>query len=344
MKKPLDRVTEAYFDEMGPTFGKKVRDRIHWICEQVEGSNVLDVGCSQGILAILLGREGKRVLGLDLLDESITYANKALNTESQATKEIVKFEVGNFMTYDFQEEKFDTIVMGEILEHVSNPKPFIEHAKKLLNPNGKIIVTVPFGINDYFDHKQTYYLYDLLSWSDEEFSISSIKFFGKWIGAVYQIGSSQVELNNLLLESLEQTFYSVERKLIKQIENKNKEIAELKEVIEDKDKKSNLLTRDEITNLLSKFDQNFEEVKDEIKELKDFSINGKEEEISKSIIQDKVEKVIIKQELFEAFNREESLLQSYKKLLGKYEALSNSKLGGLALYYWRFKKRLRRGK
>ena len=87
MKKPLDRITEAYYNEMGDSFARKVRERIHWVCENAKGEEILDIGCSQGITSILLGREGKKVLGIDLLEESIQYANKSLATEEKATKE-----------------------------------------------------------------------------------------------------------------------------------------------------------------------------------------------------------------------------------------------------------------
>ncbi|MCX7208137.1 MAG: hypothetical protein NT086_19570, partial [Proteobacteria bacterium] len=66
-----DRVTEAYYGKMGPQFMRETQQRIHWICSQVQGSKVLDVGCSQGVTAILLGREGKQVTAVDAAQRSI---------------------------------------------------------------------------------------------------------------------------------------------------------------------------------------------------------------------------------------------------------------------------------
>ncbi|UOK57815.1 hypothetical protein MGI18_26475 [Bacillus sp. OVS6] len=56
----IDRVNEAYYGALGTDFSKKTRERINWIVTHVLGSKVLDIGCSQGINAILLGREGKK--------------------------------------------------------------------------------------------------------------------------------------------------------------------------------------------------------------------------------------------------------------------------------------------
>ena len=142
MEKPLDRITEAYYNGMGEEFGKKVRERIHWICSQAKGEKILDVGCSQGITSILLGREGKNVLGIDLNDEAIEFAKKSLENESEITKKYVKFKVANFMDYDFKDEKFDSIILAEILEHLTDPERFIEKASKLLSQDGRVIITV----------------------------------------------------------------------------------------------------------------------------------------------------------------------------------------------------------
>ena len=131
MKKPKDRVTEAYFDKLGKEFGKQTRDRIHWMCSQAVGNKVLDVGCSQGITSILLAREGKRVLGLDLIQESIEEANDTRDRESEVVRELIEFKTGNFLTWKFNDEKFDTILFGEVLEHVTKPELFLDRASSL---------------------------------------------------------------------------------------------------------------------------------------------------------------------------------------------------------------------
>ena len=60
-----DRVAEAYYGLMGQQFMRDTQARIHWICRQIQGKSVLDVGCSQGIVPILLAREGLKAIGID---------------------------------------------------------------------------------------------------------------------------------------------------------------------------------------------------------------------------------------------------------------------------------------
>lgn len=47
-----------------------------------------------------------------------------------------------------------------------------------------LIVTVPFGINDYFDHKRTYYYLELYEHLSTFFEIVKVEFLGKWTGVV----------------------------------------------------------------------------------------------------------------------------------------------------------------
>lgn len=271
MLKPLDRITEAYYDKMGASFGDKVRSRIHWVCEQAKGEKILDVGCSQGITSILLGREGKQVLGLDLLQESIDFANEALSNEAEVTKKYVEFKVANFIDYDFENKKFDSIIFGEILEHITDPERFVKKAAQLLSDNGRIIVTVPFGINDYFDHKKTYYMQGLIDLQNDQMNITEIEVLGKWIGAVFVKGNDKpITFDNTLVTKLEDGFYNVERNLVDQLTNTKNRHNELKKKSNETEKK----LKDK-TNELSKLKATVEELNYNIEHLNNVNKNLK---------------------------------------------------------------------
>ena len=99
MEKKTDAIYEAYMGDMDKDFTRKVRERIHWICNHVQGSNVLDVGCSQGITSILLGRENKSVIGLDVEQRCIDFANESLKTESAVVQGKVLFKQEDFISF-----------------------------------------------------------------------------------------------------------------------------------------------------------------------------------------------------------------------------------------------------
>ncbi|MBM7585757.1 2-polyprenyl-6-hydroxyphenyl methylase/3-demethylubiquinone-9 3-methyltransferase [Bacillus pakistanensis] len=360
MKKPLDRISEAYHDELGTKFGKKVRDRIHWVANQVKGQKVLDVGCSQGILPIILGRVGKEVLGIDILEESIAFANKALEKEEKSTKDLVSFKLINFITHDFGVRKYDTIVFGEVLEHVTNPNEFVKKADTILNEEGRIIITVPFGINDYFDHKRTYYLSGLYDLVEKSFNIAEIKFFGKWIAIILEKqdnNQTDNQLNIGMLQRLEESFEGIEREWMNTNEKLKKKIYLL-----EKEKEENLLKikryeeeqQNEILKTLKENNQLMRDLKSRYNVGSDqestnlrYSSEDNLLELQKTkqvLIDEKKEKIQFQKKLMDAYKNEEMLLKSYKKLISKYEALSRSKLGRLTIKYWNVKKRMHGGK
>lgn len=214
-----DRVAEAYYGKLGEKLMQETQHRMHWIRDNVLGNKVLDIGCSQGIGPILLGRLGKKVTGVDISQKAVDEANKELEQEEPKVKENVNFKKSDFLAYDVKKEQFDTITITEVLEHLVNPEDFIEKAKELLVDKGTLIVTVPFGINDHIDHKKTYYFLDLYQMVYKDFDIQDISILGKWIGFILEKRSSSrvTTLDHMdiaLVNQIEKGFYSTERKLV----------------------------------------------------------------------------------------------------------------------------------
>ena len=238
LNKPLDRITEAYNGVMGEDFSKKTRARINWVVNQVKGKQVLDIGCSQGIVPIILGREGKEVDALDINSESINYAKEQLKEEHESVQANINFKISNFMTENELKQKYETILLTEVLEHISDPCLFLEKINNHLDTGGKFIVTVPFGINDYFDHKRTYYLLDLYEQLSASFSVENVEFLGKWTGVVCRKKENDTKnskeyniLTKVSLKKLESAFYSVERELLNKVEQFQRNTQEKNEYI-----------------------------------------------------------------------------------------------------------------
>ena len=74
---------------------QRTQRRIHWMCGQVRGRRVLDIGCSQGILGILLAREGHEVTGIDLDAKVIAEARAYLASEPPEVRDRVRLIHGD---------------------------------------------------------------------------------------------------------------------------------------------------------------------------------------------------------------------------------------------------------
>jgi 2-polyprenyl-3-methyl-5-hydroxy-6-metoxy-1,4-benzoquinol methylase len=221
--RPLDRINEAYKGELGEAFKGKTLKRINWIVNQVRGMKILDIGCSQGIISIILGREGKRVDAIDIAPESIEYAQDDLKQEHSSVQENVRFRVANFMTDTELDDEYDTVLLTEVLEHISDTDSFLNRIKQILSPNGILVVTVPFGINDYFDHKRTYYFTEIYESFSSKFSVEKIEYISNWIGIVCRNSEDTHGIDLWYeLKKLESAFYEVENEYLTKVKNLQK--------------------------------------------------------------------------------------------------------------------------
>lgn len=120
------------------------KKRLTFILEQLykyasPGSNVLDVGCGNGIMSIAVGKEGFNVHGVDISSKAIAKA-KASNKSSS-----VKFEVVSATDLVADGRTYEAVICSEVLEHLENPALLLSTLYDLLTPSGVLIVTVPNG-------------------------------------------------------------------------------------------------------------------------------------------------------------------------------------------------------
>lgn len=132
----MDVVADAYLGVVNSQqLVQDTRARMHWLLDVIGSGTVLDIGCSQGILALLLARRGDtQVTGIDVLDAAIANANMRLRTEPQMVQKSVTFTQVDFLNDDITAYQgcFDTVVVGQVLEHISDPNAFLTRAASCL--------------------------------------------------------------------------------------------------------------------------------------------------------------------------------------------------------------------
>ncbi len=163
---PVDRINELYRGEIfSEETAQVARDRIHWMCSQCEGQAVLDVGCSQGIASILLAREGFMVTAIDMHPESIAFARAEIARESPTVQRRLTLLETDLESLP-EDPAFDTILLGEVIEHQARPDRLLAAAKARLRPGGRLVVTTPFGLHPHADHKVSLFPSDLAALAD----------------------------------------------------------------------------------------------------------------------------------------------------------------------------------
>lgn len=176
MSSERDRISDVYEGRFMPggEFAKRLRERVHWMCRRARGQRILDVGCSQGIVSILLGREGFEVVGLDVDAVAIEEARIALGRERDSVQSRVRFIAADLLDAELDLGAFDTVIAGELLEHLANPERMLERCKELLSEDGRLVITIPFGHHPHPDHKHTFYVSSLVAMLGPDFRITEI--------------------------------------------------------------------------------------------------------------------------------------------------------------------------
>ena len=119
------------------SFEKKPDQRLQHTLRMIEGKDVLDVGCAAGGLSKKISLMGKKVLGIDVLEDAIKIAREFNSTPNTT------FEVRDLLKQQFPENSFDCITFLETIEHVENPGLYLRELHRILRPKGFLILSTP---------------------------------------------------------------------------------------------------------------------------------------------------------------------------------------------------------
>jgi len=100
---------------------------------------VLDIGCGNGFVSYDISKKAKTVIGVDMNKKNIGKAKVDFANNN------ISYINADATTYDFR-EKFDVIVLSNVLEHIEDRISFLEKIKKLAP---KILIRVPMIDRDW---------------------------------------------------------------------------------------------------------------------------------------------------------------------------------------------------
>ncbi len=107
---------------------------------------LLDIGCGTGDFLVASQKKGWKVFGVEPNQKAIQIAKNKLNEMSvRAQSRTLPFEKNQIINSidEFKNKQFDCITMWHVLEHIPDLKNYISSLKKLLKPNGTLIIAVP---------------------------------------------------------------------------------------------------------------------------------------------------------------------------------------------------------
>ena len=115
--------------------------------------DIMDFGCGSKPYESLF-TNGRSYVGVDIDDRGHPHANEMIDIHYDG------------ITVPIPDESKDAIFTSEVFEHVDNLSVIIEELHRILKPNGKILVTVPFV---FMEHEMPY--------DFRRFSINGLTYF-----------------------------------------------------------------------------------------------------------------------------------------------------------------------
>jgi SAM-dependent methyltransferase len=111
---------------------------------QLDGSDVLDVGCGGGALVRELVARGARAVGLEISERQLGQARD---------HGVGRFIVGRAEDLPLHDASLDLVLFMRSLHHVpeSSMLPALGDARRVLRPGGAVYVAEPLAEGDYFE-------------------------------------------------------------------------------------------------------------------------------------------------------------------------------------------------
>ena len=118
--------------------------------KHVVGKSILDAGCGTGHTTLELLNDGYEVIAIDSSQELVDFTQRIIK-ENNYNGDAYVLNLTNANVLG--ENKFDTILCLDVLEHIKDDELAIKNLYYILNKNGHLIVVVPavsflYGIRD----------------------------------------------------------------------------------------------------------------------------------------------------------------------------------------------------
>ena len=164
-----------FFGLIRSKYKQKLYERYNFCNEYIKGKKVLDIPCGVGWGTSLLKR-GAFIIGIDVSSDAINYAKENYENKNR------KFYVGSIQSVPLKDNSIDVVICLEGFEHV--PKnigaKFIEESKRVLRPDGLLLITCPVlnecgGSTGNPYHLCEYPEYELIDILNKNFRISLIE-------------------------------------------------------------------------------------------------------------------------------------------------------------------------
>ncbi|UCA47069.1 bifunctional 2-polyprenyl-6-hydroxyphenol methylase/3-demethylubiquinol 3-O-methyltransferase UbiG [Pseudochrobactrum sp. XF203] len=127
---------ERYVPEIAGEIRLEHIHRYAWARDLVNGLDVLDIASGEGFGSAILSETAKTVTGVDISEEAVLHAQKRYGN-------LASFLVGAANEIPMEDNSVDAVISFETIEHVSNHVSMLDEIKRVLRPNGFLMISSP---------------------------------------------------------------------------------------------------------------------------------------------------------------------------------------------------------
>jgi ubiquinone/menaquinone biosynthesis C-methylase UbiE/glycosyltransferase involved in cell wall biosynthesis len=166
----LEWTGERYVPQLRGVIALEHLHRYAYASEYVEGKVVLDIASGEGYGSEMLSRKARFVYGVDIDNKSVLHAARKYK------KENLEFIVGSCKRIPLPDNSVDIVVSFETIEHTSEHDSFLLEVKRVLKPDGFLIISSPEK-TDYHENRNDNNPYHLLELDFKEFRDLLVRHF-----------------------------------------------------------------------------------------------------------------------------------------------------------------------
>lgn len=117
-----------------PNIRKTVRRRFAHVEKFVKPGRMVDVGCAMGFFMDEAAKRGWQVEGLDVSQYAVDYVQRRFGHTAYN---------GSLTSVDLPHTAYDLVTMYDVIEHVPDPRAYVQRVADLLKPGGVFELATP---------------------------------------------------------------------------------------------------------------------------------------------------------------------------------------------------------
>lgn len=187
--------------------------RYRWLTKNTAGKSVLYIGSGQMNVPFQLAKEGFYVTGVIESESELNELQSELKLQNEDVQKRLHFVHKNPIAITGESAKYDTVIISDILQTMTNRQSFIEMLYHAHSMNGELIISFPLG----FDRSNVISVYNITSIFKELHPFFTPKLFTIIDRSIYICSKKKTEVDNSLtgltdwVGMLESIFYDIEK-------------------------------------------------------------------------------------------------------------------------------------